>query len=259
MQIRKLFRENMLLEVYDRAGGVYYKSLLQEVNEDNLAIGVPMKGGERLDLREGSGYLFRLLSEDALFYFRSKVEGREKGDRVPLYLLAWPERVERRQRRGFYRLACTFNIDYWDLDDKPDHEAPAKKQETARREGAGLKIVAPKKWSEMWDKETLALYRRIQAKKPCRAVAINLSGGGLLLVARRSLQPGALLALRFFLQNKGEKKKEILVRGRVARVLPFQIGKIRHYRCGVEFLKINERVRDEIIRFIFFMLRQRLP
>lgn len=259
MQIRNLFRENMLLEVCGPAGEVYYKSLLQEVNKDNLAIGVPMKDGEELDLREGSGYLFRLPSENAMFYFRSKVEGKKTSDSVPLYLLAWPKHVERRQRRYFYRLTYLFNVDCWSLEDEANRGAPEKKQGAARREAAGLKIVAPEEWGEMWDRETLALYQQIKAKRPCRTTATNLSGGGLLLVVRCSLQPGALLALRFFLQNEGEKKKEILVKGRVNRVLPFLIGKVRHYRCGVEFVKINERVRDEIIRYIFSMLRQRLP
>lgn len=79
-----------------------------------------------------------------------------------------------------------------------------------------------------------------------------------MLVAKHSLPPGVLLVLRFFLQSNRKEKKEVLVKGRVTRALPFKVGKVRYYRYGVEFWEISERTRDEIIRFIFSMFQRRL-
>ena len=259
MQIKNLFRENMLLEVYDNASGVYFKSLLQGVDDDSLAIGIPMKDGKSLALRKGSVYLCRVPLEDALYYFRSEIDGERKGDRVPLYLLSWPDHVERRQRREYYRLECSFDVEYWVLTGNTIRAVPDNRvRDSAGGEATDLKMVAPEMGDGEWNSETRALYKQIKAEKPRRGVAANISGGGLLLVTRHSLQPGASLALRFFLQSNGMKKKEILVQGRVIRVVPFKLGKLRHYRCGVKFWKMSERVRDIIIRFIFSMLRQRL-
>ncbi len=79
-----------------------------------------------------------------------------------------------------------------------------------------------------------------------------------MLVAKHSLPPGVLLTLRFFLHGSRKEKKEMLVKGRVTRALPFKVGKVRYYRYGVEFWEISERTRDEIIRFIFSMFQRRL-
>lgn len=258
MQIKDLFRENMLLEVYDSASGVYYKSLLQEVDDTGLAIGIPMMGGKSMILQQESSYLCRVPQEDALYYFRSKVIGGKKEDRVPLYLLSWPDRLERHQRRGYFRLACSIDVDYWPLGGYAHRFAPDREQSGAGRKAADLRVVTAERREEKWDSETRALYQYIRTKKPRQGVASNLSGGGLLLVTRFNLQPGTPLALRFFLQSNGGEKKEILVQGRVTRTMFFKLGRLKRYRCGVKFWKISERVQDEIIRFIFSMLRQRI-
>ncbi len=258
MRIKDFFRENMLLEVYDPASGVYYKSLLQEVNAGGLAIGVPLKERKKLKLQQGTEYLFRVLLDDALYYFNSKVVGGKKSARVFLYLLNWPENIKRRQRRHFYRLDHTINVDYWVLANDLPPKISNKKREVGRPGGATLKIVSPEKWNVEMDQEILALYRQVEAHQPAPAVATNLSGGGLMLVARRNLPPGTVLALRFFLQSSKKNKKMMLVKGRIVRLISSKAGEDRHYRYGVEFLEMSERTQDEIVRFIFFMLRHRL-
>lgn len=229
MQIRSFFRENMLLEVYDHESGVYYKSLIQEVNAANLAIGIPMKEGKQLLLQEKDSYFFRVFLEDALYSFQSEVQGRKKSGQVFLYLLSWPSKIERSQRRRFYRFAYTFDAHYWVLGQEKEFSG-----------------------GEM------SLLKQVESREPRQAVVTNLSGGGLAFVTEHSLSPGILLVLCFYLQNNLKVENKVLVKGRVVRAVPFKLGKERYYRYGVEFFDMSERTRDKIIRFIFSMFRQRL-
>jgi c-di-GMP-binding flagellar brake protein YcgR len=221
MDLKSIFYENMLLEVYDHQHQVYGKSIIQEVNRDNIAIGIPMKKKEQVVLQEGTVYSFRAVLDDALYYFSSKVLGTKLSGYVLLYLISWPQKVERRQRRNFFRAPCALDAQYLVVSGCAGRLSPGESPE------------------------------------PQRALVTNLSGGGLLLVTVKELPVGAILLLRLFLQSK-EREKEILVKGRVLRVSPFKAGKVVRYRCGVEFLELKEQVREEIIRFIFTVLRERL-
>lgn len=223
MQDKGYFRENMLLEVFDPASGIYYKSLIQEVNEADIAVGIPMKDGKQLLLRVEERYYFRIFLEDALYSFYSIALGKKDCGQVPLYLLSWPEKIERSQRRRYYRFVYTFDAEYWILEE----DSPSLKKQVASLESLP-------------------------------AVVINLSGGGLAFVTKNRLSPETLLALRFYLQNDWQEDQDVLIKGRVTRVEPLEHGEVRYYRYGVEFFGIDERTRDEIIRFIFFMFRQRL-
>lgn len=221
MDCQKLFYENMLLEVYDHQKQVYGKSIVQEVNRDNIAIGVPMKKKEKIALQEGEEYTFRAALEDALYYFQSRVLRTKFSGNVLLYLISWPQKVERRQRRNYFRLPCSLEAHYLVISESgPDSPAEAPEVETA--------LVA------------------------------NLSGGGLLLVTGRALPLGTILLLRLFLQSKKEKK-EILVKGKIVRGSPQKIGKKAvRYRYGVEFFDLSEKDRDQIIRYLFTIMRERL-
>jgi c-di-GMP-binding flagellar brake protein YcgR len=49
-----------------------------------------------------------------------------------------------------------------------------------------------------------------------------------------------------------------VVKGEVSRAAAFKIGKLTRCRCGVKFLEIDEKARDEIIGFIFAESRERI-
>jgi len=248
MDLKNLFHENMLLEVYDHNGRAYCKSIIQEVNKDNIAIGIPMKMQEQVVLQEGAAYTFRVVLDDALYYFRSRVLGTKISGHVILYLISWPQKVERRQRRHFFRFPCALDAHYWILSgegglSENDASPPPGKEEKGAPKGE-------------YPRGKMPLNIMAESQEPEKALIVNISGGGLLLASGRYLPEGSVLALRFFLH--GKKQKEVLVKGKVVRTYPFKIGKVVRYRYGIEFLDLNERVRDEIIRYIFTISRERL-
>lgn len=222
MDYRKLFHENMLLQVYDPERKTYAKSILQEVNEDSIAIGVPMIRSDGVALREKEEYTFRAAREDGLYYFQSKVLGTKMSGNVLLYLISWPADIKRRQRRNYFRLPCNLQACYTVISEGAEFPADAKEKEGER------------------------------------GLVVNLSGGGLLLVTSRSLFPGTLLYLHLILQCK-KGKKEMRLKGRVLRSSPLKVNnKTLRYRCGVEFVEISEKERDKIISFLFALMRERL-
>ena len=246
--MKGLFRENKLLEVFVKSKNTYYKSIVQEVNEDNLAIGIPMKNREHAAFSEGESLVFRLNTHDAVYYFKSKVIRTKKSGQVLLYLISPPEEVQRLQRRQFFRFFCKIDVHYWLLPEAGDLAADNTEKEQLR---AGENL------------QQLFLAKAEMLGEPEKAETVNISGGGVLLVTDRVLSPGDKLLLKLFLaggrENKARRKnKEIMLKGAVSRAVAFKIGKLNRCRCGVKFLEINEKTRDEIISFIFAGLRGRM-
>lgn len=74
----------------------------------------------------------------------------------------------------------------------------------------------------------------------------DVSGGGMLLVTEAALPPGAVLRARLRLPER-----EIAATGRVVRSLERDPRDRRRLRYGVQWLAIDRRDRDAIVRFIF--------
>ncbi len=252
--MKNLVRENMLLEVYDQNNNIY-KSIVQEVNEENFAIGVPTKKNEQVALNEGQILGLKFVLEDALYYFQSKVAGVKISGQVLLYLISWPEKVQRLQRRKHFRFPCMIDLFYWLLPKSGDlsHGLPLKSKDG--KENAGKKKKG--QLSVDRDEQEFLLRWAESLGEPQKEEAIDISGGGLLMVTDRKLLLGDRLLLRFFLKSNREAK-EIIVKGKISRVNIFTVGKLERYRYGVKFLNINEKTRDEIIGFIFAKSRERI-
>ncbi len=225
---KNFFRENKLLEVYDEAENVYYKSIIQEVNRDNIAIGVPMGNQGQLFLYTDDICTFRIVYKEAQYYFKSKILGRKRSNRIPLYLIDWPEEVKRVQKRAYFRFPCSFKIFYWVL---PAEEAEGKHKLPF------AKIVEP-------------------FDPPEKGLMADISGGGLQLVTSSEIPKGSVLALRIPMQSKKEEKTFELLGKIIWAGAADKTARV--YRHAIEFIHIREMQREEIIRFIFALSRERV-
>jgi c-di-GMP-binding flagellar brake protein YcgR len=86
-----------------------YVTSLQDVTKRHLLVGVPYHRGNPLILAPGDGVLVTYVSSEAAYRFSSICRGR-KMDRIPLYLLERPEKVERIQRRRMVRVPVTLEV-----------------------------------------------------------------------------------------------------------------------------------------------------
>lgn len=228
---KKIFRENERIEVFDEIEKIYYKSIIQEVNRDNIAIGVPMGNQEQLFLYKNQVKTFRIIYQDAHYYFKSKILGRKKSNNLLLFLIAWPSEVKRIQQRAFFRFPCSFQIYYWIL---PAEEAEGRRENKLPFE----ELVEP-------------------LGPPEKGLMADISGGGLQLVTSYGIPKGSILALRLPIFSKKEKRTfEVL--GKIVWANTPNNETARQHRHAVEFLDIEEKLREEIIRFIFILSRERV-
>lgn len=243
--MRKTLRENMLIEVYDQENNVYYKSIIQEVNPDSIAIGIPMKDRKQLFLHEGTPWTLRLVMDKAVYSFKSRLVGRKYSGRVPLYLISWPEEeeIERKQRREYFRLPVAIDLHFWVLQEGDSfsfEDSSAKKEE----EPGGLNLQDP-------------LEKLVNSLgEPEKGLAADLSGGGLLMVHSREVPAGSLVVIRLFLREKG-REKAVFVKGKIIRVAAVD-KKATRFRHGVQFIDLSSRVQEEIIQFVFTRAREKI-
>ncbi|NMD43436.1 MAG: hypothetical protein GYA86_09030 [Firmicutes bacterium] len=222
MKYRRLFRINQPLEVFNPEQKIYYKSIIQELADDHIVIGIPLRLRRALNLAEGTAWDFRFTLEDSLCYFRSKCLGVKKEGTLQLFRIARPRELKRVQRRQHYRFPCSLDAFYWVLSE------PA---------GAPLEQAA----------ELMG--------RPEKAVIVDISGGGLQLVTSRAFTVGSILLLALHLQSK-KSKRIVYVQGRVIRLWPHRRVQT-HFRHALEYADIPEPIRETIIKFIFVQMRER--
>lgn len=82
--------------------------------------------------------------------------------------------------------------------------------------------------------------------------SVDLSGGGLLLLTDRDLQPGQNLNLAFELPGSGL----ISCKSRVLRIFHDEHTSKNFIKAAMEFFELSERSRDQIVKFIFDRQRE---
>ncbi len=87
----------------------HYVSSLQDMTEEYLLVGIPYYLGQALVLMQGDAVLVTYVGDDGVYRFYTVCRGRRM-DRIPLYLLARPEKMERIQRRRLVRLPAALEV-----------------------------------------------------------------------------------------------------------------------------------------------------
>ncbi len=234
MDIKQFFRENMQVEVYEHQSEMFYKSIIQEVNDDQIAIGIPMKKQDSMMLYEDEVRLFRVPSGDGIYYFESRVLGRKKSNNIPLYLISWPEKVDRKQRREFFRFSCSFDLHYWII-----------QKSNEQQKDLGFNPRQPA--------EKIIQY----LGKPQKALTTDLSGGGLQMALEKRIPVETLLAIKVFIRSK-KVEEDLVVKGKVVRADEQVVSKGKLYRHGIQFVDLNMAMREKIIQLVFTLSREKL-
>ena len=87
-----------------------YKSIIQDVTEEYIAISIPLNEGMYIPLEIGEELDIIYYENKELYRFYTKVIGR-KVDKIPVILLAIPDSIEKHQRRNFVRVPVIRYID----------------------------------------------------------------------------------------------------------------------------------------------------
>lgn len=189
----------------------YYKSDIQDVTESYVGISIPVKNGSYLPLSKGDKVEGLYYFEKEVYRFNTFVIGR-KIDKILIIMLQIPKTLKITQRRNFVRLPINVDLDC-------------------------ALINKRKSLNNIGDNQFVFF----------KAATIDISGGGVQLVAKEKLQyyDELLITLPMIGEN-------ITVSGKVVR-----ISKIYDkYKYGITFQKIDNRLRENIIKFIFETMRE---
>jgi len=89
----------------------WYASSVQDINEREFCISIPVKESRPLVLRKGDLVRVSFITDRTRYEFITKTRGR-RVDNIPLFVLDLPEEYTRVQLRDFVRVPVTMAVDY---------------------------------------------------------------------------------------------------------------------------------------------------
>lgn len=123
----------------------FYVSSVEEIASEEVFISVPYRRRMSLMLSRGDSVRVEFPGDSEYFSFVTTVTGRRE-EGVLLYSLAFPEKIERIQRRRDVRLAVLLDVAYAPL---PEGDAAADFKETKALDlsAGGLRLVTGQEYS----------------------------------------------------------------------------------------------------------------
>lgn len=157
-----------------------YKSHVQDIGDDFVAISIPAKEGKFLPLKAGERVEVVYYGEREVYQFNTLVAGR-KIDRIAMIVLKLPSKVQLVQRRDYIRISCLQEVPFIKLKEGLSKEL--------------LKVVTN------------------DTSKFKSALLVDLGGGGIKLKMDEEMKPGeCIMAHLHFIS------KDLFIYGKMMRV-----------------------------------------
>jgi c-di-GMP-binding flagellar brake protein YcgR len=96
----------------------YFKSNIQDVTKDYIAISIPISSGQYLPLSRGAILEVIYYENENLYKFKSTVVGR-KFENIPILLISIPKEIKKIQRRKYVRVPIITTAKYKNLKNDP--------------------------------------------------------------------------------------------------------------------------------------------
>lgn len=197
----------------------YTSRVYDILDDEQLEILMPMDGTKLLLLPVGGEYEFCFYTKRGLYQCFVRVIDRYKSNNSYILLCELTSALGKYQRREYYRYSC----------------------------------VLPLKTRELMDEELKAIeenkFRMQMGLKMEKCQVVDISGGGMRFTAPVAYEPGKQIAVCFGLTVHGKETIYELV-GDVlsSKENELQRGVFEH---RLQFTVINNKQREEIIRYIF--------
>ncbi len=235
-KLEDLLRINDSVYLEILTGPLSYKSFVTRVEDmDNkiIVLSAPIDPEKNIHIRLVKGTKVRVsfAKKDAIYQFNSTVISSVSG-KLPTVIISKPNELLRFQRREFVRLDDVITVSY----------------KVAVPDNIDVKY-------KLLDKDNVNLNTEQIEKQELEGFTKNISGNGMLLIVKKDIAKiGNLLDISFRLPGR---TKIYNVIGEIVRIAdevkveyPDEIG------VGVKFVKINEKDRTDIVRYIFDRQRE---
>ncbi|MFW6278809.1 MAG: flagellar brake protein [Bacillota bacterium] len=116
-----------------------YQSKIADIGNDTLKIMTPTHKGEILPIRKNLFLEVFYTDDDAAYRFFTRVLGRVK-EPIPLLIAEIPSEVDRIQRRNYFRLEITKDVEYCRIDEEGEPLEEYKETKILDISGGGIKM-----------------------------------------------------------------------------------------------------------------------
>lgn len=189
------------------------------VDDDHLQIEMPLRGTQMVLLDLRIRYQICIYTPHGLFKCAAQVIDRFKSENRYIAVIEFKSALKRFQRREFFRLEKLFEIKYRRLSEEE------KEMHTSE---------------EIVEKEKLGTAYNA-------AVAVDLSGGGARLIMNEKFSVDEMIFIHFkFSPEEGDLK----FAGKIVVCNQMKTDNTQ-YENRIKFIKIKEKDREKLIRYIF--------
>ena len=208
---------------------LYETQVYDILSGDRVAVVMPMEKTKLILLPIGSEHDLFFYAEGGLYQCRAKIVDRDKKGGNYLLIMDLISNLRREQRRQYYRFSCALEM----------QSRVLESEEIQAVEESGL--------TEEQMMPNLPLKR---------SIIVDISGGGLRFISNYWYEEGSILLGRYQLE-KNDARKEYEVLGKVLAVNRME-NRPGFYEHRVQYVNIDNEVREEIIKFIFEEERKNL-
>lgn len=210
---------------------MYKSQVLDFLENGEIELAMPTEGGKIRLLMLGIRYEFVFYAKTGLYRAYGQVKERYKTDNQYMLRISLNTQLNKYQRREFYRLSYTMEMTY----------VPVKEE----------LVKLPQ---EEFEK---AMQEEESEKAQKKAYIKDLSGGGIRFVTEEMLAENGYFLIKFALsQENGVSQYAVL--GKIIDSIKVEETFPQKYENRAEFVLKDNKVREEIIRFIFMEERKSL-
>lgn len=221
----RLIQQAKQLEKNDEPVKLYKSQVLDIKENGNLEISMPSEGGRLILLPLGIRFEFVFYSMGGLYRGMGQIKERYKKDNVYMLQVELKSQIEKFQRREFYRYECVLDFRYYTI------SAEDAKLETTEE------IFSKIRDDDFYGKE---LHGKI----------VDISGGGIRFRTEQETAPGDNMLMEIQLNNEIVDKQYYIV-GNVISCIRVENIKDKWFEVRAKFLIKDDKVREQIIRYIF--------
>lgn len=214
------------IENSDKTDAEIYKSQVLDIRENgNLIISMPTEGGRLMLLPLGVRYELVFYAETSLYRAMGQIVERYKKENLYMLEVEMKTQLERVQRREFYRYNCTLDTTFLVLNE--EQKAMESAEDIVR---------------DLMDAEF--------KEKHCSGMVVDLSGGGMKLRSETKLQAEDKILIMLRLTNS-KMDKQLQILGKVISCAEADSSKAHLFESRIQFLITDNKIRENIIRYIF--------
>ncbi len=205
---------------------IYTSQVTDVIDETRVKVTMPIEGGHVVAISVNTRLDACFYTSKGLYHGRVVVIDRMKEANIYEMVVELQYELKKYQRRQYYRLNCTMDLSYRKLTEE-EYEAFEKES-------------------------TIPDEDEIFGLEP--GVCLDFSGGGVRFISTEKYAKNDYLFIRMNISYGEDKKIYILV----GRVISSAEGKNnrRNYENRIEFVNISNKVREEIIKYIFMEERR---